>query len=85
MRMKARTTNTLILTASGEFNTVAAMIAPCSVNAWGRLLENFSLVRWSHFATTSRFSPAVSLNMKSSGKRPALRFTCSLSRLVATP
>ena len=34
--MNAHTTNTLIATASGLFNTVAAMIAPCSVKAQGR-------------------------------------------------
>ena len=34
--MKARTTKTLVATASGLFNAVAAMIAPCSVKAWGR-------------------------------------------------
>jgi hypothetical protein len=36
--MKARTTKTLIATASGLFSTVAAMMAPCSVKAWGKYL-----------------------------------------------
>jgi hypothetical protein len=31
--IKARTTNTLMATASGLFNTVAAMMAPCSAKA----------------------------------------------------
>ena len=30
--------------------------APCSVNAYGRVRENFSFARWSQFATTSSFS-----------------------------
>ena len=34
-RTKARTTNTLIVMACCELSTVAAMIAPCSVNAKG--------------------------------------------------
>jgi len=34
--MKARTTKTLIATASGLFNIIAAMIEPCSVKALGR-------------------------------------------------
>jgi len=36
MRAKARTTKMLISMARSEFNTVAAMIAPYSVNADGR-------------------------------------------------
>ena len=32
---EGHTTNTLIFTARGEFSTVAAMIAPCSVKACG--------------------------------------------------
>jgi hypothetical protein len=37
-RTKARTTKTLIWTACGLFSTLAAMIAPCSVKAYGRYL-----------------------------------------------
>jgi len=35
---KARTTNTLIATARSLFNTLAAMIAPCSVKAYAKYL-----------------------------------------------
>ena len=43
---KARTTKTLISTARWLFNTDAAMIDPCSVNAHGSTGENLSRVRW---------------------------------------
>lgn len=35
----ARTANTLICTARGLLSTLAAMIAPCSVKAYGRYLR----------------------------------------------
>jgi hypothetical protein len=34
---------TFIFTASGLLRTLAAMSAPCSVNAWGHVLENSCL------------------------------------------
>jgi hypothetical protein len=61
------------------------LIAPCSVNARGRTGENLSRRRWSQIATTSAFSANVSWKEKSPGKRPSLRLTCSLSRLVDRP
>ena len=70
--------------ARGVLRTLATIMAPCSVKAWGRPGENLSVRRWSQFATTSAFSFAVSLNMKSAGKRVWLRFTCSFRRLVLT-
>jgi hypothetical protein len=69
----ARTTKTLMATAGGLFNTVAAMMAPCSVKAIGKARENFSLARWSQFVTTSNRSFVVSRKTKSSGKRSVLR------------
>lgn len=89
----ARTTYTLIVTACGIFNTIAAMIAPCSVKAWG-----------GNFACCPRFkvtvcdlkaarppavkipcafkslnSAALSAKMKSGGKRSAFRRTAYVS------
>ena len=43
----------------GEFKTLAAIMAPCSVNARGLTGENFRVSRWSQFVTTSRFSSLV--------------------------
>jgi len=91
-------------TASGLFNTIAAMMEPCSVKAKGSLrrppwdavanCDQFGVTA-SAFATVKlevancdfKFSNsgADNWNMKSSGKRSALRLTCSLSRFVGTP
>ncbi len=52
----ARTMNTLTSAALFVFSTDAAIIAPCSVKAYGKALEYLSLARWSQFATSSDFS-----------------------------
>jgi hypothetical protein len=56
-RPALRTTNAATSTARLEWSTLAAVIARCSVNAWGRALANFRRDRWSRCATTCDSGP----------------------------
>jgi hypothetical protein len=69
--MKARTIKTLTSMALGVFRTLAAIMAPCSVKAYGNALEYFRFSRWSQFATTSAFS---SFGVKNGGVHEILTF-----------
>lgn len=83
---KARTTYRDISTARGEFRTVAAMSAPCSVNANGNLRRPPRPVFDVAICDIKvAYSGSSSRNMKSAGKRSALRRTCSFRRRVSTP
>jgi hypothetical protein len=64
------------------------MMAPCSVNAsmgWRRPPRPPALFEVANCDLKAADSSAVSWKQKSSGKRPALRLTCSFSRFVGTP
>jgi len=78
----------LICTARGLFSTVAAMIAPCSVNASGKYLmfwPRFNITECDLERCASIASSLVSLSAKSGGKRSAFRFTAWFSVRVSTP
>ncbi len=81
--MKALTTRMLVSIATRLFRTVAAMIAPCSVKASGKVPENLSLRRWSQIATTSSISAFVNSKTKSAGKRSLFRCSGSEQKNAA--
>jgi len=81
---KARTTKTLISTAPGLFSTVAAMMAPCSVNASGRFRVPPQL-DVANCDIKLRTSSSETSKMKSAGNLCWFRRTCSLRRRVSTP
>jgi len=76
---------------------LAAITAPCSVNAKGRYLmfrPRFKVakcdleaapVEASVYDSNASTSSQDGWNMKSGGNRPVFRFTCSFSRRVLTP
>jgi len=82
-RRNARTTKILICTARELFRTLAAIVAPWSVNASGVYLifaprfkiTDCDLERWIRIA-----SARVSRNTKSGGKRRAFRLTALVQR-----
>jgi len=84
--INSRTTSRLIATARGEFRTLAAITAPCSVRTSGRYRRP---PRPGFEVAICDLKPAasigVSLNAKSSGKRSELRRICSFNRFVGTP
>ena len=84
VRTNTRTTCTLIWTAMGVLSTLAAMTAPCSVNARGgyRLLAHLAVAICDRKSVSSC---GERRNAKSSGNRTWFRLTCSLSLLVETP
>src|SRR5437773_11936500 len=67
--------------ARGELRTFAACIAPCSVKAYGRYLMFWPRpgFKVANGDLESSASSGVSWNMKSSGKRSALRLTWPLA------
>jgi hypothetical protein len=85
-RTKARTTKTLVWTAWGELSTLAAMMAPCSVKAYGSFRRpprpTFDVADCDIKPSNSS---RLSRNAKSGGNRSILRLTCSLSLPVLTP
>ena len=66
---------------------VAAIIAPCSVKTFGRYLRCWPRPSFkvANCDLKELISSVVSWNIKSAGKRLALRRTCSLKRLVVMP
>ena len=84
-RTKARTTKTLIATADSELSTVAAMIAPCSVKAYGKeRLPPRPIFEVANCDIKDLFSREESWNMKSAGNFWRLRFACSFKRFTDT-
>jgi hypothetical protein len=74
--MNALTTYTLISTARSLFRVVAAMIAPCSVNAQGRWRRPPQLRLEVTDCDLKIFNSAfVTRKTKSSGNRRRFRFT----------
>src|SRR3989442_1690377 len=74
--------------ATGLFSTLANITAPCSVKTKGAYLmfwPRFKVAICDLEANTSPASARESWNMKCSGKRSRLRFTCSFNRFVVTP
>jgi len=53
--------------------TADNIATPCSVNAWGRVLECLSLLNRSQFVTSSFFSSKLSCNLKPCGNLSVFR------------
>ena len=75
---------TCLSTAPGLFRTVAAMMAPCSVNASGRFRVPPQL-DVANCDIKFRTSSSETSKMKSAGNLCWFRRTCSLRRRVSTP
>ena len=70
-------------------NTLLSIAIPFSVNANGNLRVppqlDVAICDFNSAGDRDEYSSCVSWNIKSSGKRSMLRFTCSFMRLVSTP